>query len=158
MRQADFFLAGSRPIDLSMAQLPSNLLRNITFAGASISIFFLVCIGQMGKRTVELASRAQKIRELSRFSVTKPDSLVKPDGYISASAYRHALESSAIKGQMAYISQWKSKNLAEAQDTVKAAASLYNKWDVVDPYTGFSKDNLKPFSSWGKVIYDQPIC
>uniref|UniRef100_A0A7S0QKQ2 Uncharacterized protein n=1 Tax=Cryptomonas curvata TaxID=233186 RepID=A0A7S0QKQ2_9CRYP len=101
-------------------------------------------------RQLALVSREKTIRDLSGFSLANPQSLVKSDGYLSASAYRHTLESSAEKGQKAYVTQWKAKNLAGAFDTVKKAAALYSKWDVVDPYTGVSRDDLTPFPSWNK--------
>ena len=128
-----------------------KISKYVNIAGASIFAFALVIISRARHGSVEMISRGEKVRELSKFSLANPQSLVKSDGYISASAYRQALKSSAAKGQEAYIKNWKSKNLAEAHSAVKAAATLYNKWAVVDPYTGVSKDNLEPFSSWGKV-------
>jgi hypothetical protein len=50
-----------------------------------------------------------------------------------------------------YITDWKAKNLKGARQTVKAAAELYNKWDVVDSYTGVSRDDVTPFPLWNKL-------
>jgi hypothetical protein len=119
-----------------------------------IACAFAVCLVVIATRrpsVYNLMSKDKEIERLSGFSGSSPDSMIKKDGYVSASAYRQALASSAKKGQMAYISEWKAKNLAGAREAVKGAAELYNKWDVVDPYTGYSKDDLSPYSSWKKV-------
>jgi hypothetical protein len=129
----------------------SRVLRNATFAVTCLLVLALASMSMPRTRQLALVSREKTVRDLSGFSLANPQSLMKADGYLSASAYRHALESSAEKGQKAYVAQWKAKNLAGAVDTVKKAAALYSKWDVVNPYTGVSRDDLAPFPSWTKV-------
>lgn len=137
---------------MSKIVLDQRLLRVASHSGAFIfGIVLLFITTNQFKQHDVLLSRAKAIQKLSEFA--QAPNLLKSDGYISASAYKHALESSAKKGQDEYISQWKAKNLKSARETVKGAATLYSKWDVVDPYTGYSKDDLTPFPLWNKVSY-----
>jgi hypothetical protein len=60
----------------------------------------------------------------------------------AAASYRAKLSANAVKGQAAYVANWKAKNLKAGQQMVKDAAKLYAKWDLVDPYTGRSSPNM----------------
>jgi hypothetical protein len=91
-----------------------------------------------------VSSRTQQLSEgpqSSYMDITAPH-LKDADGYVDAGAYASELSSSAVKGQNAYVADWKAKNAKAAQQMVKDAAKLYAKWDLVDPYTGRSKPNL----------------
>jgi hypothetical protein len=132
--------------------MDKRTLRQISCAGACVFVAALLCLNKIQSRKYDaLISRAEKIERLSGFSSALKPNLVTSDGYLSASAYKHVLASSAEKAQKEYITDWKAKNLKGARQTVKAAAELYNKWDVVDPYTGVSRDDLTPFPLWNKV-------
>jgi hypothetical protein len=71
-----------------------------------------------------------------------PTAAASADGYVDANAYRSELSDNAVKGQDAYVANWKAKNLRAGKQMVKDAAKLYAKWDLVDPYTGRSGPNL----------------
>jgi len=69
-------------------------------------------------------------------------------GYLDSQDYQQQLTQTALSEQKNYMNNWHKKRHSLMRHGMAAASSLFNKWTVVDPYTGMSRDDLAPYSSW----------